>query len=69
MRSITDKGQSKISKHSPQGINLTACSYDWVVIVTEWGYADLREMTVDRSFRLTGDRSAVRLDDCVVPSK
>ena len=31
--------------------------------------ADLREMTVDRSFHLTGDRSAVRLDDCVVPSK
>jgi acyl-CoA hydrolase len=46
MRSITDKGQSKISKHSPPGINLTACSYDWVVIVTEWGTADLREMTV-----------------------
>jgi putative membrane-bound dehydrogenase-like protein len=30
---------------------------------------DLRELNVDRSFRLTGDRSAVRFDNCVVPSK
>ncbi|MGE5255734.1 MAG: acetyl-CoA hydrolase/transferase C-terminal domain-containing protein, partial [Hyphomicrobiales bacterium] len=27
-------------------INLTACSYDGAVIVTEWGFADLRELTV-----------------------
>ena len=46
MRSMTDKGQSKIIKHHPPGINLTACSYDGVVIVTEWGIADLRELTV-----------------------
>jgi hypothetical protein len=46
MQSMTDKGQSKIIKHHPPGINLTACSYDGVVIVTEWGIADLRELTV-----------------------
>jgi acyl-CoA hydrolase len=46
MKSITDKEQSKIIKHHPPGINLTACSYDGVVIVTEWGIADLRELTV-----------------------
>jgi acyl-CoA hydrolase len=46
MRSMTDKGQSKIIRHHPPGINLTACSYDGVVIVTEWGIADLRELTV-----------------------
>jgi acyl-CoA hydrolase len=46
MQSRTDKGQSKIIKHHPPGINLTACSFDGVVIVTEWGIADLRELTV-----------------------
>jgi acyl-CoA hydrolase len=46
MKSLTDKGQSKIIKHHPPGINLTACSYDGVVVVTEWGIADLRELTV-----------------------
>lgn len=44
--SRTEKGQSKIVKHHPPGINLTACSFDGVVIVTEWGIADLRELTV-----------------------
>jgi acyl-CoA hydrolase len=46
MRSITDKGESKITMRHPAGVNLTACSYDGVVIVTEWGIADLRELTV-----------------------
>lgn len=46
MKSVTDKGQSKIVKHSPPGIGLTASSYDGVVVVTEWGVADLRELTV-----------------------
>jgi len=46
MKSSTDKGQSKIVKHHPPGISLTASSYDGVVIVTEWGIADLRELTV-----------------------
>jgi acyl-CoA hydrolase len=46
MKSATDKGQSKIVKHHPPGISLTASSYDGVVIVTEWGIADLRELTV-----------------------
>jgi acyl-CoA hydrolase len=45
MQSMTDKGQSKIIKHHPPGISLTASSYDGVVIVTEWGFADLRELT------------------------
>ncbi len=31
--------------------------------------ADLREVRVDRAFRFTGDRSVLRLDDCVMPSK
>jgi acyl-CoA hydrolase len=46
MKSVTDKGRSKIVKHHPPGISLTASSYDGVVIVTEWGVADLRELTV-----------------------
>jgi 4-hydroxybutyrate CoA-transferase len=46
IKSATDKGQSKIVKHHPPGISLTASSYDGVVIVTEWGIADLRELTV-----------------------
>jgi acyl-CoA hydrolase len=46
MKSATNKGQSKIVKHHPPGISLTASSYDGVVIVTEWGVADLRELTV-----------------------
>ncbi|MBM3791888.1 MAG: acetyl-CoA hydrolase/transferase family protein, partial [Acidobacteria bacterium] len=46
MQSVTEKGQSKIVKHHPPGINLTANSYDGVVVITEWGYADLRELTV-----------------------
>ncbi len=31
--------------------------------------ASLRGVTVDRTFRLTGDRSAVRLDGCALPAK
>jgi len=55
MRSATDKGQSKIVKHHPPGINLTASSYDGVVIVTEWGIADLRELTVgEKALALAG---------------
>lgn len=45
MKSITDKGKSKISKMHPAGISLTASAYDGVVIVTEYGLADLRELT------------------------
>ncbi len=45
MKSITDKGESKITKLHPPGINLTASAYDGVVIVTEYGVADLRELT------------------------
>ncbi len=46
MQSITDKGQSKIAKVHPPGVSLTASSYDGVVVVSEYGIADLRGMTV-----------------------
>jgi acyl-CoA hydrolase len=45
MRSVTNKGKSKITKLHPPGISLTASGYDGVVIVTEYGFADLRELT------------------------
>ena len=45
IKSITDKGESKIAKMHPPGISLTASAYDGVVIVTEYGIADLRELT------------------------
>jgi len=45
MKSITNKGESKISRSHPPGISLTASAYDGVVIVTEYGVADLRELT------------------------
>jgi len=45
MKSITDKGESKITRLHPPGISLTASAYDGVVIVTEYGIADLRELT------------------------
>ena len=45
MKSITDKGESKITRLHPPGISLTASAYDGVVIVTEHGIADLRELT------------------------
>ncbi|MBT8368736.1 MAG: hypothetical protein KJP23_28920 [Deltaproteobacteria bacterium] len=45
MRSLTNKGDSKITKMHPAGISLTASAYDGVVIVTEYGFADLRELT------------------------
>ena len=45
MKSITGKGQSKIVKAHPSGISLTACAYDGIVIVTEYGMADLRGLT------------------------
>jgi len=45
VKSITDKGDSKIVFRHPPGISLTASSYDSVVIVTEYGVADLRGLT------------------------
>lgn len=45
IKSMTEKGESKITPRHPPGINLTASSYDGVVVVTEWGLADLRELT------------------------
>jgi 4-hydroxybutyrate CoA-transferase len=44
-KSITDKGKSKIVKVHPPGVSLTASAYDPVVIVTEYGVADLRGLT------------------------
>jgi acyl-CoA hydrolase len=45
MKSVTQKGKSKIEKLHPPGISLTASAYDGVVIVTEYGIADLRGLT------------------------
>ncbi len=45
LRSITSKGESKIVKTHPQGVNLTASAYDGIVLVNEWGIADLRGLT------------------------
>ncbi len=44
-KSVTDKGESKIVKVHPPGVSLTASAYDPVVIVTEYGAADLRGLT------------------------
>lgn len=44
MQSLTNKGQSKIVPACPSGITLTASAYDGVVIVTEYGIADLRDL-------------------------
>jgi acyl-CoA hydrolase len=45
-KSLTQKGESKITRLHPPGISLTASAYDGVAIVTEWGIADLRELTI-----------------------
>jgi acyl-CoA hydrolase len=45
MRSTTAKGESKIVPAHPEGVSLTASAYDSVVIVTEYGIADLRGLT------------------------
>jgi 4-hydroxybutyrate CoA-transferase len=45
IKSITAKGESKIARIHPPGISLTASACDGVVIVTEYGIADLRELT------------------------
>jgi 4-hydroxybutyrate CoA-transferase len=46
IKSITHRGESKITKMHPPGISLTASAYDGVVIVTEYGIADLRGLTI-----------------------
>jgi 4-hydroxybutyrate CoA-transferase len=46
MQSLTHKGESKISFMHPPGISLTASAYDGVVLVTEYGVADLRGLTL-----------------------
>ncbi len=45
IKSMTHRGESKITKMHPPGISLTASAYDGVVIVTEYGIADLRGLT------------------------
>ncbi|MCD4742490.1 MAG: hypothetical protein K8R67_08470 [Desulfobacteraceae bacterium] len=45
MKSVIKKGESKITPAHPQGLALTASSFDSVVLVTEYGIADLRELT------------------------
>ncbi len=44
-KSATDDGKSKIAKVHPPGVSLTASSYDGVVVVNEYGFADLRGLT------------------------
>ena len=46
MKSLTNKGASKIVRMHPPGISLTASAYDGVVLVTEHGIADLRGLTI-----------------------
>ena len=46
MKSLTSKGASKIVPMHPPGISLTASAYDGVVLVTEYGIADLRGLTL-----------------------
>ena len=46
MKSLTGKGDSKIVRMYPPGISLTASAYDGVVVVTEYGIADLRGLTI-----------------------
>jgi acyl-CoA hydrolase len=45
IKSMTGKGESKIAPFHPPGVSLTASAYDGVVIVTEYGIADLRGLT------------------------
>ena len=45
VKSVTDRGDSKIARVHPPGVSLTASAYDGVVIVTEYGIADLRGLT------------------------
>jgi 4-hydroxybutyrate CoA-transferase len=45
MKSVTGKGESKIARVHPPGVSLTASAYDGVVIVDEYGVADLRGLT------------------------
>ncbi len=46
MKSLTNRGESKIVNMHPSGIGLTASAYDGVVVVTEYGIADLRGLTL-----------------------
>ena len=46
LKSTTRSGDSKIVKAHPRGVSLTASSYDGVVVITEYGIADLRGLTV-----------------------
>jgi acyl-CoA hydrolase len=45
IKSVTGKGESKIVAVHPPGVSLTASAYDGLVLVTEYGIADLRELT------------------------
>ena len=46
MKSRTDKGASKIVPMHPAGVSLTASAYDGLVLVTEYGIADLRGLSL-----------------------
>jgi len=57
MKSTTNKGGSKIVERHPAGISLTASACDGVVIVTEYGIADLRGLSV-------GEQGRGHCEDC-----
>ena len=46
MKSVARKGESKIVRMHPPGVSLTASAYDGFVLVTEYGIADLRGLTL-----------------------
>ncbi|WP_022664764.1 acetyl-CoA hydrolase/transferase family protein [Desulfospira joergensenii] len=46
MKTRARNGQAKIVPACPSGITLTASAYDGIVLVTEYGIADLRDLTM-----------------------
>jgi 4-hydroxybutyrate CoA-transferase len=46
IKSLTGKSASKIVPMHPPGVSLTASAYDGLVLVTEYGIADLRGLTL-----------------------
>jgi len=46
IKSMTEKAASKIIPMHPPGVSLTASAYDGLVLVTEYGIADLRGLTL-----------------------
>jgi 4-hydroxybutyrate CoA-transferase len=68
MKSVTTKGDSKIAPVHPPGVSLTASSYDGVVIVTEYGIADLRGLTIGEKALAVASIAHPRFRDCFLKS-